>query len=281
MLLKKGVYPYEYMNTWERFEETNLPPKEAFQNSLKNCNISDEEYAHAQNVWSQFDCKTIQDYHDIYLKTDVLLLADIFETFRQFSKVNYRLDPAHYVSSPQLSWDAMLLHTEAEIELIADPQMFSMIDKGIRGGVAMIVKRYAKANNPKLGNDFNPNLPTSYIIYLDANNLYGWAMSQYLPFRGFHWLKAKEWKEIDWTAQQDAQPLGYFIECDLLYDKSFHDMHNDYPLAPERIQMNYERLNETQLRIFRNYRISKSSLQVTKLVPHLLSRKNIVYIILI
>ena len=98
-------------------------------------------------------------------------------------------------------------------------------------------------------------------------------MSQYLPFRGFHWLKRQEWKQIDWTAQQDEQPVGYYIECDLLYDKSFHDMHNDYPLAPERMQMNYERLNETQLRIFRNYRISKSSLQVTKLAPHLLSRK--------
>ncbi len=99
-------------------------------------------------------------------------------------------------------------------------------------------------------------------------------MSQYMPYTGFHWLTAEEWKNIDWTVQRDEQPTGYFIECDLLYDKSFHDLHNDYPLAPERIQMNYERLNETQLRILRNYRISKSSLEVTKLVPHLLSRKN-------
>ena len=137
------------MNGWNRFEEPTLPPKEAFKNSLKNCNISDEDYAHAQNVWSQFDCKTIQDYHDIYLKTDVLLLADIFQAFRKFTKDNYRLDPAHYVRSAQLSWDVTFLHTDAELPLIADPQMFSMIDNGIRGGVAMIVKRYAKANNPK------------------------------------------------------------------------------------------------------------------------------------
>ncbi len=204
----------------------------------------------------------------------MLLLADIFETFRKFSQDNYRLDPAHYVSSPQLSWDAMLLHTDSELELIADPQMFEMIDNGIRGGVAMIVKRYARANNPQLGAEFNPNLPTSFIIYLDANNLYGWAMSQYMPFRGFHWLKVEEWENIDWTLQRDEQPNGYFIECDLLYDKSFHDLHNDYPLAPERMQMNYERLNDTQLKILRNYRISKSSLQITKLVPHLLTRKN-------
>ncbi len=85
LLLQKGVYPYEYMNAWKRFEEANLPSKESFKNSLKNCNISDVEYAHAQNVWTQFDCKTIQDYHDIYLKTDLLLLADIFETFRKFA----------------------------------------------------------------------------------------------------------------------------------------------------------------------------------------------------
>ena len=207
------------------------------------------------------------------MKTDVLLLTDIFETFRKFSLDNYRLDPSHYVSSPQLSWDAMLLFTDAELELIADPQMFQMIDNGIRGGVAMIVKRYAKANNPELEADFNPNLPTSYIIYLDANNLYGWAMSQFLPYRGFRWLTTEECELIDWTVQRDEQPIGYFIECDLLYDKSFHDEHNDYPLAPERMQMQYEKLNETQLKIFRNYRISKSSLQVTKLVPHFLSRK--------
>ena len=273
LLLQKGVYPYEYMDNWNRFLECSLPPPEAFKNSLKNCSITAEDYAHAQNVWNEFDCKTLQNYHDIYLKTDVLLLTDVFETFRKFSLQNYRLDPAHYVSSPQLSWDSMLLFTDAEIELIADPQMFQMIDNGIRGGVAMIVKRFAKANNPALGEEYNPNLPTSYIIYLDANNLYGWAMSQFMPFKDFRWLKSDDWEKIDWTVQRDDQPIGYFIECDLLYDKSFHDMHNDYPLAPERMQMNFEKLNETQLKILRNYRISKSSLQVTKLVPHFLPRK--------
>ena len=192
LLLQKGVYPYEYMSDWEKFEETSLPPKEAFKNSLKNCEIDEADYTHAQKVWSEFNCSSMQSYHDIYLKTDVLLLADIFETFRKFSKDNYRLDPAHYVSSPQLSWDAMLLYTDAEVELIADAQMFQMIDNGIRGGVAMIVKRYAKANNPELGKEYNPDLPTSYIIYLDANNLFGWAMSQSMPFKGFRWLSTEE-----------------------------------------------------------------------------------------
>ena len=182
LLIKKGIYPYEYMNHWERFKERTLPPKEEFRNSLRlTTQCTDEEYTHAQNVWKKFNCKDLEDYHNVYLKTDVLLLTDIFELFRKFSKENYKLDPAHYVSSPQLSWDAMLLFTDVNLELVSFPQMFKMIDNGIRGGVAMIVKRYAKANNPLLKENYNPTEPISYIVYLDANNLYGWAMSQYLP----------------------------------------------------------------------------------------------------
>ena len=171
LLLKKGIYPYEYMNDWEKFKEESLPSIENFKNTLRQEKCSEQDYSHASNVWKIFKCKTIQDYHDLYLETDVLLLADIFETFRKFGLEYYRLDPAHYVSSPQLSWDAMLLETGVCLDLMWDPQMFQMIDKGIRGGVAMISKRYAKANNPEMNNEYNPIEAISYIIYLDANNL--------------------------------------------------------------------------------------------------------------
>ena len=262
------------MNNWEKFNEEVLPPIENFANTLRQDTCSEEDYTHATKVWKIFKCKTLQDYHDLYLKTDVLLLADIFETFRKFGRENYRLDPAHYVSLPQLSWDAMLLETGVWLDLIWDPQMFQMIDKGIRGGVAMISKRFARANNPEMKNEYKPDQPISYIIYLDANNLYGWAMNQSMPIGNFIWLMKNEWEQIEWQKLSENDLFGYFIECDLDYPKEIHDLHNDYPLAPERLSMSYERLNENQLKILRRYRITKTGLNVTKLVPHLMKRVN-------
>ena len=276
LVIRKGVYPYEYMNSWERLEEKKLPDQSQFRNSLKQEECSDEDYAHAQKVWQTFNCKTMQDYHDLYLKTDVLILADVFENFRRLSLSNYRLDPSHYVSSPQLSWDAMLLHTQCQLELISDSEMFNMIDRGIRGGVSMITHRFAKANNPDIGTEYNPNEELSYIVYLDANNLYGWAMSQVLPINGFTWLREQDWLSIDWSTLPDDGLKGYFIDCDLEYPKQLHDEHNDYPLAPEKKLIKYEMLNETQLKILVNYSVPKSSLKVQKLIPHLLARKNYV-----
>ena len=106
LLMRKGVYPYEYMDAWERFEETRLPQKEAFYSKLSDAHIGDEDYAHAQRVWEAFDCKTMEDYTDLYCRTDVLLLADVFETFHKTCLKQYGLDPAHYYTSPGLSWDA-------------------------------------------------------------------------------------------------------------------------------------------------------------------------------
>jgi hypothetical protein len=156
LLFKKGCFPYEYMDCWERLKEGTLPPIEKFDSKLRHKQCTVEEYAFAQTIWTEFQCQSLKDYQDLYLKTDVLLLADVFENFRQFSLTNYKLDPAHYVSSPQLSWDAMLLYTHVKIGLMHDPEMFYMIDSGIRGGVAMIVHRYAIANNPEMGADYNP-----------------------------------------------------------------------------------------------------------------------------
>ena len=253
LLLRKGIYPYEYMDKWERLDERMLPPIEKFFNSLKQEPCSREDYAHALQVWDEFHCSTLKDYQDLYLKTDVLLLADIFENFREISVRNYQLDPAYYVSSPQLSWDAMLLFTKCELELIADPEMFLMLDQGLRGGVSMITHRFARANNPEMGDLYDPELPLSYIVYLDANNLYGWAMSQPLPITGVKWLKEREWCRIDWELLADDSAVGYFIECDLSYPANLHDAHNDLPLGAEKLFLKHEMLNEHQLRILRHY----------------------------
>ena len=162
------------------FDEAKLPEKEKFYSSLSGKGITDEEYAHAHEVWSKFGCWTMGEYHDLYVSTDVLLLADVFENFRKVCQEKYGLDPAHYSSAPGLSWDALLKKTGVELELLTDLDMHLFIERGMRGGIPMVGKRYAKANNP-LVEGYNPEEPTNYITYLDANNLYGWAMSLPLP----------------------------------------------------------------------------------------------------
>ena len=218
------------MDSLERLDETKLPPKEAFYSKLMGEGISNEYYEHAKKVWEVFDMKTLQDYHDLYNKTDVLLLADVFENFKKICLNNYKLDPAHYFTAPGLAWDAFLKITNVELELLSDIDMLLMIEKGIRGGVSMISNRYGKANNKYMGKSFNEKEPSKYIQYLDANNLYGWAMSKPLPTHGFKWMKVDELET--WELH------SCILEVDLEYPKSLHDLHNDYPLAPEQIMVN-------------------------------------------
>ena len=154
LFTRKGVYPYDYIDSLQRLNETQLPPKEAFYSKLNKSHISDEDYEHAQKVWREFDCKTMRDYHDLYLKSDVLLLADVFENFRDLCLKNYELNPAWYYTAPGLAWDAALKRTKVELELFADREMLDMFEKGIRGGVSSIMHRYGKANNKYMGKDF-------------------------------------------------------------------------------------------------------------------------------
>ena len=235
LVLRKGVYPYEYMNAFERFNKTSLPQKEAFYSTLTDSDISDEDYEHAKKVWKAFECETLGDYHDLYLKTDVLLLADIFENFRKTCLKHYGLDPAHYYTSPGLSWDALLKLTGIKLEPFTDSNMYLFIEKGMRGGISTEMQRYAKANNPYLY-DYDPDKETSYILYLDANNLYGWAMSQPLPVGNFRWIrKVPTEKQI--MSWQVKRKTGFILEVDLEYPQELHDKHNSYPLAPETTQV--------------------------------------------
>lgn len=272
LLLRKGVYPYDYMNSWDRFKEHQLPSVDAFCSKLRQESCAAADYEHAQRVWNTFKCETLKDYHDLYLKTDVLLLADVFEEFRKVCMTNYKLDPAHYVSAPQLSWDAMLKMTECNLELISDSEMYRMLDNSLRGGITMISKRYSRANNPRLGAQYDPTNPEKHIMYLDANNLYGWAMSQYLPTDGFRWLEDTEIADIAWITLKKRSPTGYFIECDLEYPSSLHDAHNDYPLAPERVRIVEKMLSDKQRDIHTHYNFNRSA-SYTKLVPNLFSKE--------
>jgi hypothetical protein len=229
ILKQKGVYPYEYMNGLDRLEETSLPSKREFFSSLTNEDISDTDYERARNVWNTFGMKTMRDYHDLYLKTDVLLLADIMESFRKVCRENYGLDPMWYYTAPGLAWDACLKLTEVELDLISDPDMYLLIERGIRGGISTITKRHAIANNKYMVN-YDPRKESKYLPYLDANNLYGWAMSQPLPVKDFEWMDDNELE--GWTEH------SCILEVDLEYPDDLHDLHNEYPLAPERITVN-------------------------------------------
>ena len=249
LLTKKGVYPYDYVSSLLKFDETQLLPREEFYSKLTDEHISDEEYQHALNVWNTFNCANIRDYHNLYLKSDVLFLADVFENFRATCLKHYNLDPAHYYTSPGLAWDACLKETGQKLQLLHDYDMLMMFENGIRGGISHISKRYAEANNPYM-NNYDPDKPTSYIQYLDANNLYGWAMSQALPTGKFKWMKdltvksvikilgkeqAREQKQGGFGGKNSLQ--GFIFEVDLEYPKELWKSHNDYPLAPERVEV--------------------------------------------
>ena len=163
LLLRKGVYPYDYVNSIDKLDETCLPPKDAFFSKLNNTAISNESYKHAQEIWDTFKIKTMREYHNLYLTSDVVLLADVFENFRDICVKNYKLDPAWYYTAPGLSWDAMLKKTEVNLELLSDPDMILMVEKGIRGGISMISKRYTKANNKYMKN-FDKNQKSTFKI---------------------------------------------------------------------------------------------------------------------
>ena len=228
LLTRKGVYPYDYMDGIEKVSE-QLPPQNEFYSKLNDCGISDEDYKHGQKIWKEFEIKNMGEYHDLYLKTDVLLLADVFEEFRKICMENYSLDPAWYYTSPGLSWDALLKYSKVQLELLSDLDMLLLFEKGIRGGVSMIPNRWGKANNKFMGDSFDKTKPSKFLAYLDANNLYGWAMMQPLPVGDFHWMndeELKNWK--DYTC---------ILEVDLDYPEDLHQTHNDFPLTPERLMI--------------------------------------------
>ena len=184
LLSRKGVYPYEYMDSWKRFKEKSLPDKEYCCSKLNNEHITDEDYAHAQKVWRTFNIENLGEYHDLYVQSDTALLADVFENSGDKSMEIYKLDPAHFLTAPGLAWQACLKKTGVELELLTDNDMLNMFEKGIRGGMCKASYRYAKANN-KYMKTYDRNKESSFLIYDDANNLYGWSMCKKLPVRDF------------------------------------------------------------------------------------------------
>ena len=171
------------------------------------------------------------EYHDLYMLTDVLLLADVFETFRDIAMLYYDLDPSHYFTLPGYAWDAMLLKTGIELDLISDMDMYLMIEKGIRGGMTQVSLKHAVANN-KYMTSYDKQTASTYLMYIDANNLYGLAMSKYLPYKDFTWCHSLLTTD-DILNYDETSDTGYILDVDLEYPPELHDLHSDYPLAPE------------------------------------------------
>ena len=270
LVRQKGVYPYDYMDSFRRFRETSLPQREEFYSILNDSHISEEDYRHAQNVWSTFGIKDLGEYHDLYLKTDVLLLTDVFENFRRTCLKNYRLDPCHYFSAPGLSWDALLRMTRINLELITDVDQQLFIEKGMRGGISYIAHRHAEASN-KYMRDYDPERESSYIMYLDANNLYGWAMSQSLPCSDFKWLDPES---VILDHYIDTSKKGLILEVDLEYPQELHSLHNDYPLASEKLTVTEEMISPYCKELKKAKGISCGRVQ--KLVPNLSDKEKYV-----
>ena len=275
ILKQKGAYPYEYMNSFKRFNEEKLCARKYFFSSTKKGKIDNDgkisdghvsikDYLVCEKIWDKFEMKNTGDYHDHYLKKDVLLLTRVFEKFIKTCLEFYGLDPCHYISSPGVSWDAMLRKTGIELEKILDIDKYYFIEKGLRGGTSYIAKRYAKANN-KYMNDYDPKKPATFITYLDKNNLYGWTMCEYLPYAGFEWVE--NINEFDINSVNEKSDTRYFLEVDLEYPDELHELHNDYPLAPEKLAIPSDMLSKYCKEIADEYQIKVED--VKKLIPNL------------
>ena len=237
LLIKKGIYPYEYMDSWNKFNDIEFPNKDMFYSKLNMSDVSDKDYGHAQKVWKEFKIKNMGEYPDLYLLTDTISLANVFESFRTVCMDNYGLDPAHFYTAPGLAWKACLKKTGITLELLKDNDILLMFERGIRGGITQAVHRYATANNPYM-DEYDKNKETNYLQYLDANNLYGWAMSQPLPTGEFRWLKCDAWdptKLVDMLSRENQ--YGYLLEVDVKYPKDLHDLHNDIPFMCSKMKV--------------------------------------------
>ena len=275
LLSRKGVYPYTYMDSMDRFTETELPERRFFYNDLSGEAISNEDWNHVNAIWTEFNLQNLGELHDLYVESDVLLLGDVFEKYRTLTYKTYGLDPIHFYSLPGLSFEACLKATGVKLELIKDPEIHMMIERGIRGGVSTITHRHAQANHEGLSS-FNKETERSHLLLVDANNLYGWAMSEKQPIRGFRFMKDIKHITSEWIrSYDDSSDVGYFLEVDIEIPDHLHDSTSEYPLCPEKIEVNETMISGIS-KSMRAARGDSSNFSSEKLAPNLYPKKNYV-----
>ena len=258
LLKQKGIFPYNYMKDVRVLRKKHLPKKEEFFNDLTCQHITKDEYDFAQKVWDRFSCKTFQDYMEIYLLADCLLLCDVFENFRSNCLQQYNIDPCYYFSAPHFTFDAFLRHSSLTLELLSDINQYLFIIKGIRGGMSMVSKRHAVANN-KYVEGYNSSKSSSFILYLDANNLYGRAMQEYLPWKNFEWMSPHQ-LNYDFIKRLEPEgEVGCIIQYSLEYPVALHDYHSDYPLAPLKKSIPYDMLSPVARMICDKHKLKRTT----------------------
>ena len=244
---RKGVMCYDYIDSWKKLSETKLPAQEKFFNTLTRQHLSDSEYTHAKYMFKSLNCRNLKDYLKEYLKIDVLLLSDVFESFRKKAINYYNLDPVKYLTAPSLSYQAMLKFTGVRLELLTDLEMYHFIESGIRGGITNVSKRMStiKEKDEK-------------ILYLDCVNLYGHSMSQSLPYASFEWIDQEIIEKFDVENVTDDNDIGYILEVTLLYPDNIHAYHDSYPLAPSKRIVPYENLSPYSKKVLYDTGITNS-----------------------
>ena len=272
LLTRKSKYPYCYMTNYERFSETCLPSRDSFYSDLSRSHLSEEDYEFAQSVWNTFRIENLGKYMELYVALDTCLLADVFESFRTVSNERYSLDPVNYLTLASFAFDAMLRKTNVTLELFTDADMYLFIERGLRGGVCSVMQREAKASNPRTGDETGK----SWIVYYDANNLYGGPMRQYLPEKEFEWVTESEIASINIQNVADDGETGYILEVDLHYPVHLHDAHLQLPLAPENMRIKETMLSPHQKSLLETFGKKIPSDGVLRLIPNLYDKNNYV-----
>ncbi|CAB4484717.1 unnamed protein product [Rhizophagus irregularis] len=231
LFFRKGIFPYDWINAWEKFDRTSLPSRKNFYSLLSQQNISKEDYEHAQKVWQIFKMKNFREYHDLYLETDVLLLADVFMNYTIMCLKNDGLDLFHYISAPRMFNDSLYKNSGTELKLMTNMDEYLTVENGIREGMIMTSHRYAKANNPQCS-DYEFSKLNSWIMYKDMNALYSGAMTQYMLTEILDKVSPEKVPDIQSIAP-DAD-IDYTLEVDLEVPVHLHNYFADYPLAPEK-----------------------------------------------
>lgn len=274
LIKQKGFYPYSYVDSEDKFSETQLPPRSEWRNSLNSgeISISEQELQHANLVFKTFKCKTLGDYHDVYLTTDVLILAAVFEAFRKVCYEAYGLDCACYFSASNLSGDSFLKMCKADIQLLTEREHLEMSENLIRGGMSGVSsERLFEANNPLLPN-FDPTKPITFGVFLDSNSLYGGIMLRcFLPLKNFSMDTQVSLDQILQTPE-DSQ-FGYILEVDINYPEYLHDEHEDFPLAPNKQTIDEVLLSEYQISLLQSMNAKYNS-TAPKLVQNVFDKKN-------